>query len=236
MLVSPTSTPFSSMPRKALSVVFWIALVPSLVTANTVRDGNGGNCVGVQSCRPRCVSFTLDRSRTDCAARHGIFADAEGQNPWDLDRFRAFNCEPAGTCFNDQCGQSLDQDVTVRVGEEGEIGSYYFTDFFLPVGTDQFTYCSVYPCHNQECALPEQMVSVSFCLISYRFIYSCVVMARPMMHLFDDRLNMLFLSQRTIRCIALCFMVSFHRGLSSSSNCWLGTLAYRKWLPPFLCW
>ena len=136
----------------------------SSTTANApVRDINAGNCVGVRSCRPRCISFSLEREDAGCDATEGVFGSPGADNPWDLDRFRAFNCQSAGTCFNDLCGQPLSQDLTVRVGEEGEVGSYYFTDLFLPIGTDVFTYCSVYPCTKLECALPEQMVSIARC-------------------------------------------------------------------------
>ena len=133
----------------------------AVLAQSAVRDSNAGNCAGTTSCRPRCLAFRVDSTRTDCNTGTGVFATEGLLNPWDVGRFRAFNCMPAGTCFNDLCGQDLSlikNNLTIRIGEEGDVGSYHYTKVDLSNGQDTFTHCSIYPCTKQECALPEQMV------------------------------------------------------------------------------
>jgi len=60
--------------------------------------------------------------------------------------------------MNDRCGEPLPGDLTIRVAEEGYTGSYYHTFVDLSEDEDTFTFCSIYPCPKDECALPEQMV------------------------------------------------------------------------------
>jgi len=119
---------------------------------------NGGNCVGVKSCRPRCMTFHIQREIQSCGSGEGIFTIQEDINPWDVKRFSTRNCVQTNTCENDLCGEELLGDLTLRVGEQGYSGSYFYTSFDLPEGgLDRFTFCSMYPCTKEECSLPEQM-------------------------------------------------------------------------------
>ena len=145
------------LTMKCLVWLFAVFLV--MAQAKDVRD-NGGNCVGVKSCRPRCITFRVDRHTQDCGVSTGIFQVKSNLNPWDINRFKAVNCKSTNTCINDLCNQDLSGDLTVRIGEEGHSGSLYFTSIFLQEVDDQFTYCSIYPCPKDECAVPEQIVSV----------------------------------------------------------------------------
>lgn len=124
-----------------------------------VRE-NGGNCEGVKSCRPRCISVRVERDVLSCGTSEGIFTVNEDINPWDIKRFQTTNCKTTDTCVNDLCGLELDGDLTVRIGEEGHSGSSYFYSAFelAESGDDRFTFCSIYPCTKEECSLPEQMV------------------------------------------------------------------------------
>lgn len=136
----------------------------SLAAAN-VRE-NGGNCVGVKSCRPRCITFRLERDVLSCGMSEGIFTVQEDINPWDTKSFSTKNCETTNTCENNLCGLDFFGDLTVKVGEEGHHGSHFYSTFELPEGgDDRFTFCSVYPCTKEECALPEQMVSSIECTV-----------------------------------------------------------------------
>lgn len=77
-------------------------------------------------------------------------------NPWDLNSFQTYNCPAAGTCINEKCGEPLPANMTLRISEEGYAGKYHnFVE--LSENEDAFTFCSVYPCPKDECALPEQM-------------------------------------------------------------------------------
>ena len=127
------------------------------VHALNIRDGSVGNCVGVKSCRPRCATFRLDRQER-CDAVGGIFNLVSQLNPWDTKRFRTLNCKPSNTCVNDQCGHDLAGDLTIQIGEQGYSGGTFFTNVELLANDDRFTFCSIYPCTKDECALPEQMV------------------------------------------------------------------------------
>lgn len=143
---------------KSLLLILGIQLLAAAHAA-TVRE-DGGNCVGVKSCRPRCATFRLERNVERCGTSQGIFNVQEDLNPWDTKRFKTRNCETNNSCENSQCGLGLAGDLTVRVGEEGHTGSFYYSKFDLPAaGDDIFTFCSIYPCTKEECALPEQMVS-----------------------------------------------------------------------------
>jgi hypothetical protein len=146
--------------------VLWFLLLSAIpIHAADVRN-NGGNCIGVKSCRPRCVTFQVERDVQNCASSRGIFAVEGDINPWDIKQFRSRNCISNGSCENNLCGQSLSGDMTVRIGEEGHHGSYFFTNVYLPDGgNDRFTFCSAYPCTKEECALPEQMVSSSINIV-----------------------------------------------------------------------
>lgn len=138
----------------------------SQITATSVRD-NDGNCEGVKSCRPRCITFRVERDILKCGSMEGIFTVQEDINPWDTKRFSTANCNVMATCENSLCGSNLFGDLTVRVGEGGYHGSYYYTVFDLPEGEDdRFTFCSMYPCTKEECALPEQMVSRADCYVA----------------------------------------------------------------------
>ena len=138
-----------------------IALALTVLSeARNVRDNNGGNCVGVKSCRPRCITFRIDRDNQECDSSKGIFTDESSLNPWDVSQFEISNCEISNTCANNLCGLDLFGDLTVRIGEFGASGSLYYSSIFVPAdGEERFTYCSVYPCPKDECAVPEQMVS-----------------------------------------------------------------------------
>lgn len=136
---------------------YWLApvvavafIMASPAYADGVRN-NGGNCVGVKSCRPRCVTFRVERTLQECQAKRGIFAEQTDVNPWDIKRFGVANCEASG--------EDLTGDITIRIGEEGHSGSLFSSTMFLAEGEDRFTYCSLYPCPKDECALPEQLVS-----------------------------------------------------------------------------
>lgn len=142
-----------------LRVLFFAAFATFSSFGASFRLSNGANCVGVSSCRPRCISFSIDRNATDCDTMTGAFVDTSYINPWDTKDFRTYNCESDGSCMNDQCGQSLPANLTVRIGEEGYRGSYYNTFVDLAAEEDSFTFCSIYPCPKDECTLPEQMVS-----------------------------------------------------------------------------
>eukprot|EP00546_Thalassionema_frauenfeldii_P019244 CAMPEP_0178900494 /NCGR_PEP_ID=MMETSP0786-20121207/3504_1 /TAXON_ID=186022 /ORGANISM="Thalassionema frauenfeldii, Strain CCMP 1798" /LENGTH=903 /DNA_ID=CAMNT_0020571503 /DNA_START=229 /DNA_END=2940 /DNA_ORIENTATION=- len=128
-----------------------------IILGSDVRQ-NSGNCVGVKSCRPRCMTFKIGREIHTCGTSEGIFNVQGDVNPWDMKRFTTRNCAQTNTCDNDLCGEELFGDLTVRVGEQGHRGSYFYTAFDLPKGgLDRFTFCSMYPCTKEECALPEQM-------------------------------------------------------------------------------
>lgn len=133
---------------------------PALLVQANVRE-NGGNCEGVKSCRPRCITVRVERDVSSCGSSEGIFTVDEKINPWDIKRFQTTNCVATGTCINDSCGLDLFGDLTVRVGEEGHNGGYFYSAFDLPGdgSSDRFTFCSSYPCTKDECSLPEQMVS-----------------------------------------------------------------------------
>lgn len=134
--------------------------------AKGVRDGNGGNCDGVKSCRPRCITFRIDRESQQCDSSSGVFSVASNLNPWDVSEFNTLNCQASNTCVNSLCGTTdLSGDLTVRIGEFGGSGSLYYSSIYLPEGSDErFTYCSVYSCPKEECAIPEQMVSTCCCI------------------------------------------------------------------------
>lgn len=141
---------------KSFAWLYGVALAWTSEAAN-VRE-NGGNCDGLKSCRPRCITFRIDRDNQECDSSEGIFSVESVMNPWDVPEFKTFNCEPI--CDNNLCGLDLFGDLTVRIGEFGESGSQYYSNIFLPGDNEErFTYCSVYPCPKEECAVPEQMVS-----------------------------------------------------------------------------
>lgn len=143
---------------KLLSRALVLVLSGSLATtAANVRE-NGENCEGVKSCRPRCITFAVERDISSCGLMDGVFTVQEDVNPWDTKRFSTANCAPLGTCENGFCGMEFVGDLTVRVGEAGHHGSYYYTTYALQDGgDDRFTHCSMYPCTKEECAVPEQM-------------------------------------------------------------------------------
>jgi hypothetical protein len=139
------------------TLVYALLLVVWGADANlAVRDANGGNCVGVKSCRPRCVTFRLDRTKL-CNSVGGIFSGVSSLNPWDIKAFRTINC--ADDCINAKCGKDLEGDLTIKIREQGYSGGYFSTSVELLEDEETFTYCSIYPCPKDECALPEQMVS-----------------------------------------------------------------------------
>jgi len=166
------------LPLRWLSAVALVALtMPS--EAQDVRDNNGGNCDGVKSCRPRCITFRIDRDKQLCDSSNGIFSVASNLNPWDVPEFKTSNCDADNTCVDHSCDMDLNGDLTVRIGEFGASGSLYYSSIFLPDGGDErFTYCSVYPCPKEECAVPEQMVRNVNCIRCNSFItmrrHSCL--------------------------------------------------------------
>lgn len=139
-----------------------VSLVRGANATSSVRLNNGPNCVGVSSCRPRCISFRVDRSVNTCDVLTGAFLggsqaqSGEEINPWDLNSFRSYNCPAAGTCINERCGEPLPANMTLRISEEGYAGRYHSL-LSLSENEDSFTFCSIYPCPKDECALPEQM-------------------------------------------------------------------------------
>lgn len=166
----------------ALSSLRWLCAVAFLAMtapakASDVRENNGGNCDGTTSCRPRCITFRLDRDEQQCDSSQGIFSVQSNLNPWDISEFNTFNCNPGTT--------DLSGDLTIRIGEFGESGSLYYSSIFLPEnGDERFTYCSVYPCPKEECAVPEQLVrrvvfedlvALSIWRHSYLALFVCVL-------------------------------------------------------------
>lgn len=147
-------------PLFVLSVIAQSLLAPVtstslLVDDSSVRIGNGGNCIGVKSCRPRCITFSINRTVTDCQVRTGAFDDdirrtTNTLTPWEIKRFRTEHCD------NDTL---LPRKLYIRVGEAGYSGSKFYTIVRLAEDEDMFTFCSIYPCPKDECALPEQLVS-----------------------------------------------------------------------------
>ena len=137
-----------------------VSLVHEVNGTSSVRSKNGANCVGVSSCRPRCISFQVDRSSDSsvdqCDTLTGIFQIQSDITPWDTKSFRTYNCDAAGTCMNERCGLPLPANMTLRISEEGYAGQYS-TVIELAEDEDAFTYCSVYQCPKDECALPSQL-------------------------------------------------------------------------------
>ena len=126
--------------------------------ATTVRHGNGGNCVGVKSCRPRCITFRIDRSQAghQCQSSSGIFADHEESTPWHLHQMNISHCE---ACLSDPCRKNpWNANLAIGIVEQGKEWSFA-TESLLTSDEEQFTFCSVYHCPKHECALPEQIVS-----------------------------------------------------------------------------
>ena len=135
-----------------------LPLLFSSIDCATVRDGELGNCVGVRSCRPRCITFEIERDREECNARTGVFNVTGDITPWDTNRFESHSCN--GTCWSGKCGQPLPGNLTIRIGEDGYSGSKHYTFVDIDKNKDFFTHCSIYPCPKDECLLPEQMGSV----------------------------------------------------------------------------
>ena len=128
----------------------------SFVDGSTVRDGTIGN----RSCRPRCISFRFDRSLapTLCHSHNGVFVRNEDSTAWDLNQTSILACSSClqnTTC--DQQKHGWDADLRIEIIETGYVGSFS-TSFELSNDQDRFTFCSIYPCPKDECALPEQMV------------------------------------------------------------------------------
>ena len=104
----------------------------------------------VNSCRPTCIAFQLDRSAVDCH-RSGAFEF--DPSPWDLASFRASPCEALGSNAT-----GLPQDLTLWVHESRGYGQIISSR--IDIGTDDvFTYCSDYECPFTECEIPDQMGS-----------------------------------------------------------------------------
>ena len=153
----------SGFSKTATSALLLACLLASFINGadatSSVRSNNGPNCVGVSSCRPRCISFRVDRTVDECHTLTGAFRQVQSDqeiNPWDLNSFQTFNCPADGTCINEKCGDPLPANMTLRISEEGYAGRYH-TLLGLSENEDAFTFCSVYPCPKDECALPEQM-------------------------------------------------------------------------------
>ncbi|KAI2491277.1 hypothetical protein MHU86_23296 [Fragilaria crotonensis] len=107
---------------------------------------------------PSTMHYVCSGETSQLWAHGWCFTVQEDVNPWDTKRFSTANCAPLGTCENGFCGMELVGDLTVRVGEAGHHGSYYYTTYALQDGgDDRFTHCSMYPCTKEECAVPEQM-------------------------------------------------------------------------------
>ena len=121
-LCAPSSHSSHNMLLTMKCPVWRFAVFFVMAQARNVRD-NGGNCVGVKSRRPRCITFRVDRHTQDCGVSTGIFQVQSNLNPWDIDRFKVINCKASNTCINDLCNQDLSGDLTVRIGEEGRSGS-----------------------------------------------------------------------------------------------------------------
>lgn len=155
----PLITNDREMAMKSLGWLCAVALALATPSDADVRN-NGRNCANVRSCRPRCITFRIDRETQRCDSSEGIFSVESNLNPWAVSKFETSNCFASDTCANDSCGDDLTGDLTVRIGEVGASGSLYYSNVFIPEGGDErFTYCSVYPCPKEECAVPEQMVS-----------------------------------------------------------------------------
>uniref|UniRef100_A0A7S2NT06 ZP domain-containing protein n=1 Tax=Leptocylindrus danicus TaxID=163516 RepID=A0A7S2NT06_9STRA len=144
------------------SIIAIASLLRIAVSANNVRE-NGGNCFGVKSCRPRCITYKVHRENVDCGAITGGFLN---DGVWKHDKFKAINCDKGGSknkCTNEKCGEPLPANLTIRIGEEFVLADedddhrYFYTIVDLPEGEDIFTFCSLYYCDGHECALPEQM-------------------------------------------------------------------------------
>ena len=127
------------------------------IGVSLIDQVNGfSNCEGVSSCRPRCISFQVDRSVDQCDALTGTFQIQSDITPWDTKSFITYNCDAAGTCINERCGLPLPANMTLRISEEGYAGQYH-TVMELAADENAFTYCSVYQCPKDECALPSQL-------------------------------------------------------------------------------
>lgn len=146
-------------------IVLLIVLLYSCVVTGesvpNVRSGNPGNCIGTKSCRPRCISFSLDWTVVyddQCFSTDGIFSPNNQTSAvaWDLSRSGVSKCLQCSQ--NDTCGWS--SDLTVRVTEQGSHWAMGTDILLRPPEDNRFTFCSIYPCPRIECALPEQMVRV----------------------------------------------------------------------------
>lgn len=155
------------------SIIAIASLFCVTISATSVRE-NDGNCFGIRSCRPRCISYKVHRDNANCGSITGGFLN---DDVWKYDKFKATNCDRGGSknkCKNSKCGEPLPANLTIRVGEEfviadeGDDHRYFYTIVDLPEGEDSFTFCSLFYCDGYECALPEQMVSIMllvfFCL------------------------------------------------------------------------
>jgi len=116
---------------------------------------NGGNCIGLKSCRPKCITFQIHREIKDCLQK-GAFAKKNSM--WDCDRFQAENCLQKATCRNFQCNKVFPDHLQIRIGEAAFGDERTYSIIELKKGENYFTYCSLISCPKHVCALPEQLV------------------------------------------------------------------------------
>jgi len=135
------------------TMAFLLLLLLSLgednaVNSNIVREGNGGNCVGVKSCRPRCLSFRVVRDGADCHSRQGIFQRQQLQ----LDgAANGTAWQETNVVCNSAAGGIGEKEpsLLVEVREQSSYWSFATKIELLP-GEDDFTFCSIYPCPRRK--------------------------------------------------------------------------------------
>ena len=129
-------------------------MVSSLAGATSIRNGTADNCVGIRSCRPRCLGFYVDRFQSTCT-RDGVFADQDNAAAWNSTLIQA--CHSSTKCNttakDELCSDPWKRDLSVDISEHS-----ISTIFQLSSSTNRFTFCSISPCPKHECALPEQLV------------------------------------------------------------------------------
>jgi hypothetical protein len=120
--------------------------------SNSSGSGNDESCVKIDLCKPRCISFRIDRdqARDQCGSVDGVFnSSVNASNPWDL------------STTNHTCAV-LDQDawkknITVLIREQDNVNSS--ARFSLPGSLERFTFCTgVAPCSILGCTASYHMV------------------------------------------------------------------------------
>ena len=107
------------------------------------------NCVGVYSCRPRCLSFRFDRIRapSQCTSNRGTFLKRDGA--WNQDRSQIFACDD----MNPWTGKIL---LDLKMGGDGWES---FFQHILSASESAFTFCAPFMCPKTECSIPYQIGS-----------------------------------------------------------------------------